>query len=152
MGLLATFSLLVTSCRRRSKIPMNEKGDNPSINFHLVFLRVFALSMLIYLSVNIIIYIREAFYESEDFVHSVFLVFVNILYILFTVSQIVFLSYNKRSILNATIHLHFSIVCLLAANLSLWYTLCSSTVDTLPTKGNKTAGFQNRSCFHSSEI
>ena len=149
MGLLATFSLLVTSCRRRSKIPMNEKGDNPSINFHLVFLRVFALIMMIYLSVNIIIYMRCALYESEDFVHSVFLVFVNILYILLTVSQIVFLTFNKRSILNATIHFHFSIVCLLAANFSLWY---SSTVDTLPAKGNKTAGFQNRSCFHSSEI
>ena len=149
VGLLATISLLVTSCRRRSRIPMSEKEDDPSISFQLVFLWVFALSMMIYLSVNIIIYIRYALYESEDFVHSVFLAFVNILYILFTVSQVVFLSYNKRSILSATIHLHFSIVCLLAANVSLWY---SSTVDTLSSKGNKTAGFQNRSCFHSSEI
>ena len=149
VGLFATITLLVTSCRRRSRIPMSEKEDDPSINFQLVFLWVFALSMMIYLSVNIIIYMRCALYESEDFVHSVFLVFVNILYILFTVSQTVFLTYNKRSVLNATIHLHFSIVCILAANFSLWY---SSTVHTLLAKGNKTVGFQNRSCFHSSEI
>ena len=149
VGFLAAISLLVYSCRQRSRVILCAKDDDPSINLQLVFLWVFALSMMISLSVNIIIYMRCALYESEDFAHSVFLVLVFISYILFTVLQTVLLTYNKRSVLKNTIHLHLSVVFILIANFSLWY---SSTVHTILAKGNKTAGFQNKSCFHSSEI
>ena len=123
VGFLAAISLLINSCRQRSRVILCAKDDDPSINLQLVFLWVFALSMMISLSVNIIIYMRCALYESEDFVHSVFLVLVFISYILFTVLQTVLLTYNKRSVLKNTIHLHLSVVFILIANFSLWYSL-----------------------------
>uniref|UniRef100_A0A8W8J0V6 Otopetrin-2 n=1 Tax=Magallana gigas TaxID=29159 RepID=A0A8W8J0V6_MAGGI len=146
VGLLAVLFLLVLSCRQRPDvIPVDE---DPSINLQLVFLWGFGLAMMIYLCINIAIYLRCAIDRPDDYLHSIFRLLVNLLFILFTVFQMVLLTYNKRSILRATIQFHFSIVCILAVNFALWY---SSTVHTLFVNGNETE-FSNVSCFHSSEI
>uniref|UniRef100_A0A8W8J2E2 Uncharacterized protein n=1 Tax=Magallana gigas TaxID=29159 RepID=A0A8W8J2E2_MAGGI len=149
VGILAALSLLISSCRQRQDVHITAEDEDPSINLQLVFLWGFGLAILIYLSTNVAIYIQCAIDRPDDLPHSIFLLLVTVLYILFTVCQVVLLTYNKRSILKPTIQFHFSIVCILAVNFALWY---SSTMHTLFATGNKTTGIQNRSCYHSSEI
>lgn len=139
VGLLAVLFLLVLSCRQRPDvIPVDE---DPSINLQLVFLWGFGLAMMIYLCINIAIYLQCAIDRPDDYLHSIFRLLVNLLFILFTVFQMVLLTYNKRSILRAIIQFHFSIVCILTVNFALLY---NSTLHTLTEIGKKNKVFK---CF-----
>ncbi|XP_052711134.1 uncharacterized protein LOC128185589 [Crassostrea angulata] len=149
VGFITVLSLLISSYRQRLQVQLTGTDEDPSINLQLVFLWGFGFALIIFLSINIVTYLQCAIDRPDDFPHSIFLLLVHFLYILFTVCQVVLLTYNKRSILKATIQFHFSIVCILAVNFALWY---SSTMHTLFATGNKTTGFFNRSCFHSSDI
>lgn len=146
---MAVLSLLISSYRQRLHVQLTGTDEDPSINLQLVILWWFGFALIIFLSINIVTYLQCAIDRPDDFPHSIFLLLVHFLYILFTVCQVVLLTYNKRSILKATIHLHFSIAYILAVNFVLWY---SSTMHTLFATGNKTTGFSNISCFHSSDI
>lgn len=80
VGLLAVLFLLVLSCRQRPDvIPVDE---DPSINLQLVFLWGFGLAMMIYLCINIAIYLQCAIDRPDDYLHSIFRLLVNLLFIL----------------------------------------------------------------------
>lgn len=146
---MAVLFLLISIYRQRLHVQLTGTDEDPSINLQLVILWWFGFALIIFLSINIVTYLQCAIDRPDDFPHSIFLLLVHFLYILFTVCQVVLLTYNKRSIPKTTIQFQFSIVCILAVNFALWY---SSTMHTLFATGNKTTGIQNRSCYHSSEI
>ncbi|XP_062577893.1 uncharacterized protein LOC134239755 [Saccostrea cucullata] len=121
---------------------------DPSVNLQLGFLWIFGLANMVYLSIKIIIYFECLVKTTNDDAHNTFLIFSNIIYLVFLILQTVLLTYNKEAQFQSTFFLHFSIASILAANFSIWY---SSTINNMFAQGN-TTHFQNRSCFHASEI
>ncbi|XP_062577892.1 uncharacterized protein LOC134239754 [Saccostrea cucullata] len=147
-GLISILSLLISSCRKRQITQCGNTNEDPSIHLQLGFLWIFSLAFVTYLSLKIIIFLECVVTRPDDTVFNSFLFFSNLIYFLFIVSQIVLLTYYKRTQLKSSFHLHFSIVCIISANFSLWY---SSTIHNMFANGNST-GVYNNSCFHASEI
>lgn len=116
VGVLAVLSLLISSYRQRPRVQSTGTEEDSSIILQLTFLWGFGLALMIYLGINIVTYFQCAMKRPDDFAHSIFLILVDSLYIMFTVFQVMFLTYNKRYILKATIHLHCSIANLFIAN------------------------------------
>lgn len=147
-GLLASLVLLISRCRIRLPTGTQVQERDPSLNLQLVFLWIFGLANMIHFCINLSIYLGCMAKTQNDSGHYSFMIFVNIIYVMFTIFQMTFITYNRNEQLQRMYHLRVSCVFILLANFSIWY---SSTVNNMFANGYVTEE-RNRSCFHNSEI